>query len=93
MELARHVSVLEQAGDDSVQTDAVPSVDDVQLKVTPLVKGSGSRVRSAAWATGWAMIAAMIGCLVVGRGYLLSLPPSPVAKNGVGNQNHWAIMV
>ena len=83
MELARHVSVLEQAGDDSVQTDAVPSVDDVQLKVTPLVKGSGSRVRSAAWATGWAMIAAMIGCLVVGRGYLLRLPPSPVAKTAL----------
>lgn len=83
MELARHASVLEQAGHDSVQTDDAPRAGDVQLKVTPLAKGSGSRGRSAVWATGWAMIAAMIGCLVVGRGYLLRLPPSPVAKTAL----------
>ena len=36
--------------------------------------------RSVIWATSWAMVAAMIGCLIVGRGYLLRLPPSPASK-------------
>lgn len=41
------------------------------------------RVNSFFWASSWAMIAAMIGFLIVGRGYLMRLPSSPTAKIGL----------
>ena len=45
--------------------------------------GATGNPHSFFWATSWAMIAAMIGCLIVGRGFLLELPASPTAKIGL----------
>lgn len=45
--------------------------------------GASGNPHSFFWATSWAMIAAMIGCLIVGRGFLVGLPASPTAKIGL----------
>ena len=82
-ELASHAKFSERVEGDSSAVEQVYNVDLAQSKITTLGGPSRSRGRSAVWATAWAMIAAMIGCLVVGRGYLLSLPTSPVAKTAL----------
>ncbi|MEC8475002.1 MAG: hypothetical protein VXZ38_10145, partial [Planctomycetota bacterium] len=50
---------------------------------SPVRIASERKRRPVLWATCSAMIAAMLGCLIVGRGYLLRLPPAPLAKTGV----------
>ena len=50
---------------------------------SPVRSTSELNRRPVLWANCCAMIAAMLGCLIVGRGYLLRLPTAPLAKTGV----------